>query len=92
MIRGELTCGFRYEIDEETLDDMEVLELIHEVDEDRSMLPELILRILGPQQKKAFYETLRTEKGNIPIGDTVEALRELFAQHSETKNSSPSPE
>lgn len=92
MVRGKLKNGFEYEIEDHTLNDMELLDLIHEVDEDRSMLPELIRKLLGKDQKKAFYDSLRTENGNVPVDETVLALREIFEQSSETKNSLPSPE
>ena len=87
MLRGTISNGFKYEIEEQVLDDMELLELIGEVDEDGAKLPKLLDRLLGREQKKALYDSLRTEKGNVPVGATVDALKEIFEQNGETKNS-----
>lgn len=84
MIKGKTRSGFSFEIPDENIDNMELLDAFAELDgDDFSAMPKVSLLLLGKEQKKALYAHLRTEKGNVPpeafgedIGDIFKAIGE----------------
>lgn len=88
MKKGQLSNGFNYEIDETKMDDMEFLDALAEArDEDPISVSVVIRKLLGKEQRTAFYDHLREEDGRVPIQKTMDALNEMFDQMgAEAKN------
>lgn len=86
-MKGKTSTGFKYEIDEQALDDMELLEVFAEVDENPLLLPKLLNMLLGKEQKEALYDHLRTDKGTVPTAAIGEEVGEILTNHKKTKNS-----
>lgn len=86
MIKGQISTGFCYEIDEEKLDDMEFVEALAEANEDVLKIPSVIKAMLGAEQKKELYEHLRDESGKITITAVMKALYEIMETDVTTKN------
>ena len=64
MIKGETKTGFKFEIEEEVLDDYELLETLVDADNGNNMaLFSVIDMVLGDEQKKALKEHLREIHG-----------------------------
>lgn len=63
MIKGKTPSGFTYEIDEHRLDDMELLELVAEADENMTLMPKVLSKLLGKKQKKRLYDFCREKMG-----------------------------
>lgn len=81
MKKGQLSNGFNYEIDETKMDDMEFLDALAEArDEDPVSVSTVIKKLLGKEQRKAFYDHIREEDGRVPIQKTMDALNEMFDQ------------
>ena len=81
MKKGQLSNGFKYEIDETKMDDMEFLDALAEArDEDPVSVSIVIKKLLGKEQRKAFYDHIREEDGRVPVQKTMEALNEMFDQ------------
>lgn len=87
MLKGELNNGFKFEIEEFKLDDIELLEIMSKADDNPLLFPKVIERLLGEEQKLSLYETLRTEQGNVPIQAVSDAVAEMFEKVGELKNS-----
>lgn len=87
MLKGKLENGFKFKIEEYKLDDIEMLELMSKADENPLIFPRVIDKLLGEEQKQALYETLRTDKGNVPIQAVSDAVAEMFEKVGELKNS-----
>lgn len=88
MIQGKTQSGFEYEIQDETLDNMELIELIAQVDSDPIKLPKFLSLFLGEEQKQKLYDHLRTDKGNVPIESVEKEVMEILTEGSKkTKNS-----
>ena len=85
MISGETTKGFVWEFDERVLDDIEILDAISEMDENPMVFPKLVKKILGEEQKKAFYDAYRNEDGRVPVEELVLAFGEILTGNPETK-------
>lgn len=62
MTKVKTSSGFEYEIDEENLNDMRLLDLVAEISNgDTTKLPLMISMVLGDQKEK-LYKNLEDEK------------------------------
>ena len=88
MIKGKLDNGFEFEIDETRFDDMEFVDdLADAADNDPLAVSRVSRRLLGEEQRKKLYDTLRAEDGRVPIADAVNAIKAIMEQTGEnTKN------
>lgn len=80
-----LQNGFKCEIDDQRLDDMELLEDLVAVDKgDVLKLPAIIEKILGVEQKKKLYDKVRDKKtGTVSSIAVADALQEIMETMSE---------
>lgn len=86
MITGKTSSGFAFEIEDHILDSMELLDAIVEVDENLGNISKVIKMILPAQQRKALYDHLRTEHGNVPIMAVANEVAEIFQYNQKGKN------
>jgi hypothetical protein len=86
-IKGKTISGFAYKIKSSALNDAELLDLLAELDNNYLLIPKLLVKILGKEQKDALYNHLRTEEGNVPIDALETDLMSIFNNHQATKNS-----
>jgi hypothetical protein len=77
MIKGTLSNGFEFHIDENTFDDFEIVELFAKVNKNPIFLGDLMERWLGAEQKTALLESLRGEDGKIHTSHVFNALTEI---------------
>ena len=83
--------GFEVDIDESVVDNMEFVDILTEIDDESTPAPFGLSRIcsmvLGKKNKKALYEHLRDEHGNVPP-DKVEAelMEIILGLGKEAKN------
>ena len=80
MKSGQLQNGFKFKVDEASLDDMELLEDLAEIDKGNILkYPSAIERILGKEQKAKLYDKIRDpETGKVTATATSEALTEII--------------
>lgn len=80
MKSGKLQNGFKFKVDEASLDDMELLEDLAEIDKGNVLkYPSAIERILGKEQKAKLYDKIRDpETGRVTATATSEALTEII--------------
>lgn len=78
MLKGKIASGFEFEIDEKALDNMELVDAIAEADENPVAISRVIKLLLGAKQRKALYDHLRAENGNVPIKSVSAAVAEIF--------------
>lgn len=86
MLKGTTESGFAYEIPDETLNDYELFELIAEVDTNPLLLPKLVVKLLGEDQKKSLMDHVRNEYGIVKIDSMSQEVMEIF-KSKELKNS-----
>ena len=90
-MKGKLSNGFKFEVDTEVFNDMELIEAIAASEGDDPLrIVEVLERILGKEQKKALYDSLRNEKGRVEVEAVEEAINEIMtavSEDSEGKNS-----
>lgn len=79
MISGKLDNGFEYEIDEKCLDDMRFLDALADADEgDPLATSRVCTMLLGREQKRRMYDTLKTEDGRVPVADAIMCLEKIL--------------
>ncbi len=83
-IKGKTKSGFEYKLLEARLNDFELIEEFAELDNNPLLLPRILERLLGKEQKANLYEHVRDEDGIVPIDLITDEMMEIFT--SETKN------
>ena len=91
-IKGATVTGFQFTIDEDARDDMEILERLVDMSRgDISAAPDVLMSLLGEEQKKALYDHCRGKNGRVSSKKVMEELRNIFdavkEEESDTKNS-----
>ena len=86
-MKGKTSTGFEFDIEDERLDDMELVDIMAEIDENPLLMPKLCKMLLGEEQKKRLYDQLRSEDGRVPIEATTNAIQEIFDSPGDLKNS-----
>lgn len=95
MIEGTTRKGFAFSIPDNAVDNMELLDAMAEVEESENALAmsRILQLLIGKEQRKHLYDSLRTEDGRVPIPEAAEALKDMLeAMGQKGKNSEPSPE
>lgn len=87
MIEGKTSSGFEFRVDEKVLDNMELVDAIAGVEESPIAVSKVIELLLGKEQRKALYASLRTEDGRVPVKAVSDALVEIFNAGQPIKNS-----
>ena len=86
-MKGKTSTGFEFDIEDERLYDMELVDIMAEIDENPLLMPKLCKMLLGEEQKKRLYDHLRSEDGRVPIEATTNAIQEIFNSPGDLKNS-----
>lgn len=93
MVKGETKSGFKFELDDEAMDDIEFVELLAESEENPSVIPKILKIVLGEKQYAGLKDHLRNDKGRVPMSAVNDTLAEMFEIAGDSvKNSEPSPE
>ena len=88
MLTGTTSTGFAWQVDEESLDDMELLDALVEWDKGSGEASSTVcLHLLGKQQRAALYDHLRGENGRVKLTEAVAAVNEILASIREVKKS-----
>lgn len=79
MLKGTTSSGFKFEVSEDVLDNMELVDTLAEMQDDNPLEVSKVVRIvLGPEQRSALYENLRTEDVRVPVMAVSEAIMDIF--------------
>lgn len=76
-----LNNGFAVEVDENVIDNMELVDALAEMkdDDDPLGISKVTKLLLGKKQRKALYDSVRTEDGRVPLNEISHAIEEIFA-------------
>lgn len=92
MITAKTKSGFEIELEESSLDNMELVDTLDEMNEGNPLaISRLVPLLLGKEGKKKLYDHLRTPDGRVPVAKVAEALGELMNSFTAGKNSASSP-
>lgn len=95
MREGTTSNGFQYRFEETNLDDMRFVDILVSVIDEKTGLLEklkgtndLLLLLLGKEQKEALYEHIgKAHNGRVPRAEVEKALEEIMGGSKEIKNS-----
>lgn len=77
--KGTLENGFVYEVDENVLDDMRLVDAIAEAEGENPLkVSKVVTMVLGDEQKERLYKSLENETGRVPVKVAMDALMEIF--------------
>lgn len=92
MITAKTKSGFEIELEESSLDNMELVDTLDEMNEGNPLaISRLVPLLLGKEGKKKLYDHLRTPDGRVPVAKVADALGELMNSFTAGKNSASSP-
>lgn len=87
MIEGTLKNGFKYQIEEEKLDDWEIIENLSDIENGKYyIIVDVARKILGDEQYNKLKDAVRTKEGKINTQDMYDAITELMSKNQDTKN------
>lgn len=92
MVKGKTKSGFKYEVPEEALNDMELMDLFVSIEDGEVQnLTKIADKLLGKEQRLALYDHIRVEDGRVPMNSFEEEIGDILA-NDKLKNSSSSSE
>ena len=79
MKKGKTNNGFKYEIDEKVLDDMELIDaMAASQGDDPTQISTVVVKIFGADQRKRLYDHVRTEDGRVPVTEVANIITEII--------------
>lgn len=88
MLTGKTSTGFAWNIEEDALDDMELLDALVESDKGNgAAISDVTRLLLGEKQRAALYDHLRGENGRVRATAAVTAVNEILAAIRDGKKS-----
>lgn len=79
MVKGTTKSGFRFEVDPNAMNDMELVDVLADDTMDESFRMSHVLKKLLPgNQRKALYDHVRKE-GRVPVDAVVAEVEEIFS-------------
>jgi len=88
MLTGTTSSGFKWQIEEDAMDDMELLDALAELDAGKLDAASVAcLHLLGKPQRTALYAHLRDENGRVRISAVTTELGEIMTGMRDGKKS-----
>ncbi len=85
MKQIELKNGFRTELSDDTMNNMELVDALAEAGgEDPMAVSKICKIILGEKKRKELYDAIRTEDGRVPVEAVSDAIKEIFEVFGDT--------
>lgn len=83
--KGTLENGFKFDIDDAVLDDMELIDDMAEAQGDNPLKISAVMnKVLGEEQKGRLYDHVRDEAtGRVPVEKVSACLAEIFEKIGE---------
>ena len=79
MITGKTQTGFEFELDDDVLDDMELLDALASADKGNPLgYSEALDIMLGEEEKKRLYDHVRNEKGRVKLTALSEEILSII--------------
>ncbi len=75
---GETKSGFHFELDDDVMENMELLDALSELGETSGAASRVVVRLLGKQQRKALYDHIRDENGIVRPAKVMEEISDIF--------------
>ena len=78
-MKGKLKNGFSFDVDENALDNMELIDAMAEAQEENpAMFSKAVLLLLGKDQRKKLYDHIRADNGRVSVEAVTHSFVEIF--------------
>lgn len=78
-MKGKLKNGFSFDVDENALDNMELIDAMAEAQEENpAMFSKAVLLLLGKDQRKELYDHIRDDNGRVSVEAVTNSFVEIF--------------
>ena len=86
MIKAITRSNFEFELNENVMDNMELVDLVAEIQSDGNpaALAAAVKMMLGADQQKALYNHVRTEDGRVPVAAIADAFTDIVKAMQES--------
>lgn len=79
MIKGKTKSGFEFQLEDDVMNNMELVDLLADDSENEIIKTSKTLKmIMDPDQKKRLYDHLRTQTGRVPADAVMRVIEEIF--------------
>lgn len=79
MTKIKTKSGFTIDVDEDVLDDAELLDMLVELDEENfTVFPTILKKLLGADGKKMLYDHIRNEDGRVPYAALTAEINDIM--------------
>lgn len=87
MTNIKLSCGFEAEVDEESINDVEMLENLNDLKEGDATAFIRILKLFGMEKddRNSLYQAIKGENRRAPIDKLMDQITEIFGQLNSKK-------
>lgn len=88
MVKGTTKTGFQFSVDENSMNDMELVDILADSSmDDAFRMSHVVRKLLPGDQRKALYDYVRVD-GRVPVDAVVAEVEDIFsAMGSKGKNS-----
>lgn len=88
MVKGTTKTGFQFCVDENSMNDMELVDILADPSmDDAFRMSHVVRKLLPGDQRKALYDHVRVD-GRVPVDAVVAEVEDIFAaMGSKGKNS-----
>ncbi len=84
MKRIELENGFKTELCDEVMNNMELLDALEEMQEENPLAVSKVLNlVLGKEKKKELYDVIREPEGRVPVEKVSDCIKEIIEKFGE---------
>ena len=79
MINGTTKSGFHFSVDENSMNDMELVDILADDSVDEAFrMSALVKKLLPGEQRKALYDHVRVD-GRVPVDAVVAEVEDIFS-------------
>lgn len=78
MVTGITKSGYEFSIENEKFNDMELMDLLGDMEDNPFIMGKVIEKVLGKEEKKKLYDSMRNEFGRVPVEEAQAALDCIF--------------
>lgn len=80
MVKGVTKSGFEFELEENVINNMELVDALADCADDNPFaVSKAVKLLLGNDLRQKLYDHLRTEDGRVPMEEVSVAVSEIFA-------------
>lgn len=89
MLNGKTKTGFKFQIEESLLDNMELVDAIAEIEDDPDpiVVSKMIKLLFTPEEKAKLYDHIRDKStGRVPLQKLGDEITNIFYELSKDKD------